>query len=278
MADYMEEWSLVDLALCDTPKGWENFFSRAKVLEELRTNDKLLAEKEAIYGKYLPLRKNVFAAFHAIDPKDVKVIIFGQDPYPSYLYDGTPRATGMSFSIRHDDSVTVSLKTMFSMAYNSFPDGMSQFPVPEGEEPCPLRPYQHGDLSSWCSQGVMLLNSALTICPDENQTHYDMWASFLKSTVEYILEFNPKLITVLFGREAQKMLRILQRTNIFTLPHPAARDTKNKNEFINSKLFAKINIKLIENGQVPIDWNLPTIQEVESYYESIAPPPLEGDP
>lgn len=263
MNDYTQKYSLVDLATLDVPKGWESFFSKGKVLEELRTNDKILKAKEEIYGTYLPLRRDVFAAFHAIDPKDVKVIIFGQDPYPDVLSDGFPRATGMSFSVRHDVDVSVSLRNIFKMAQNSFPNGMSQYPVAEDEEPCPLRQYEHGDLTSWCNQGVMLLNSSLTICPGEGRTHYDLWASFLKNTVEYILEFNPKLITVLFGREAQKMLRMLQRTTIFTLPHPAARDPKNYREFIDSKLFAKINIKLIENGQTPIDWNLPSAEEVE---------------
>lgn len=266
MTDYTQEWSLVDLAVLDTPKGWEDFFSRTKVIEELKTNDKLLRDKEELYGQYLPLRKDVFAAYHAIEPKNVKVIIFGQDPYPDVFDDGTPRATGMSFSIHHNANITVSLRNIFKMAQNSFPNGMSQFPVPEGEEPCPLKKFEHGDISAWCTQGVMLLNSALTICPSEGKTHYSLWASFLKSTVEHILEYNPKLITVLFGKEAQKMMRMLQRTTVFTAPHPAARDPRNYKEFIESRLLANINVKLIENGQVPIDWNLPTLQEVEAYH------------
>lgn len=261
-----QKWSLVDLATRDTPAGWESFFSKPKVIKELEVNDAALTEKEETYGSYLPLCKDVFNAYHAIDPRDVKVIIFGQDPYPEILIDGTPKATGMSFSVHHNTDITVSLRNIFKLAHNSFPNNISQFPVGEDEEPRPLRNYEHGDLTAWCNQGVMLLNSALTICPQEGSTHYHLWAGFLKYTVDYILEFNPKLITVLFGREAQKMTKFLQRTTIFTLPHPAARDQRNQKEFFESKLFAKINVKLIENGQTPIDWNLTSYEDVCSHH------------
>lgn len=277
-----QDWSLERIAIEDTPPGWEKLF--LENLEELRVNDKVLAAKESEYGveiklrdpitnkltlhnSYLPLRKDVFSAYHLIRPENVKVVIFGQDPYPQIKGDGVPRATGLSFSVTPDDSIPMSLRNIFKMIEESFPNGKSQFPVGPGEEPRPIAPFKNGDLRPWCSQGVMLLNASLTICPSEGKTHYGLWSSFIGATIKTILEHNPKLIAVLFGREAQQLLDVLQRVTVIQLPRPAAWDNKNRKEFMESRVAAEINRKLILSGQSPIDWNLPDTQGCPEDFE-----------
>src|SRR3990167_8927427 len=96
------------------PPTWEEVFESAK--PELRDVSMILEEQEKNFGIYYPLKKDIFNAFHYTPLNKVKVVIIGQDPYHQSIVVGNesvPRATGMSFSIRREDSVPSSLQNIY---------------------------------------------------------------------------------------------------------------------------------------------------------------------
>lgn len=207
-----------------------------------------------------PHHRHWFAAFED-DPEEIRTVILGQDPYP------TPgRATGYSFEI--DGMSDDSLRTIFEAIHKHCPKARID--------------YGSGDLSYWRSQGVLLLNAALSVCGSKPRKRtkngvsiieprprkiFKYWSTFTKGAVRVLCERRAYLVFVLWGRDA---------TNFYTLPrgpitgqhgvvmsyHPSelAKTVKNPGEpaldlFQDVKHFKQVNDLLKQHGLVPIDWS-----------------------
>jgi uracil-DNA glycosylase len=191
-----------------------------------------------------PAPEDVFAALRACpDPGAVKVILLGQDPYPT---EGN--AHGLSFSVRPGTKIPASLKNIFKelVADLDFPDGS-----PSGSTA--------GCLQTWADQGVLLLNDVLTVAIGKPLSHGGKgWEELTAEILAAVLQASPHVVLLVWGRNAQKKLENpyvkphLARHTILSAPHPSPLSAHTG--FFGSKPFSKTNAALVAHGQAPIDW------------------------
>jgi uracil-DNA glycosylase len=231
----LEKWSLPEIIANYVPASWKDVFAETKEerkeLSEIFIK-KIIPNRNEIY----PAKEYIYRAFDLTPLYKVRVVIIGQDPYP------TPgKAQGISFSISPTDKkIPPSLKNIFREIKLEYPD----FVIPN-----------HGDLRKWCQQGVLLLNSALTFAVGD-KTHDKIWASFYTKTISKLVLKNPNIIWVLWGNKAQSIIPYLGRSPILKSNHPSPNAQNRDGDFIGNGHFKKINELLEEQGDDPIDWQI----------------------
>lgn len=228
--------SVLEIAQSSPPPTWEDLFTNCK--EEFKEIDKFLAGKE-----FFPLQENIFRAFHLTPLPQVKAVLIGQDPYHQYhdLDPTIPRAQGLSFSVSSDDSIPSSLKNIFKELKNDI-DG---FVVP-----------QNGNLEKWAKEGILLLNSSLTVLPNSAGSCGNIWCGFIDAVIRTIRDTEQKCVFILLGRDAQKLKSRLVSNNIAIIEavHPSGLSANRG--FFGSKVFSKTNDELKKMGVAPINWKL----------------------
>lgn len=179
----------------------------------------------------LPPPARVFAALDAAPPEAVRVVILGQDPYP------TPGvANGLAFSVAEGAALPRSLANI----YRELTDDLGAAPMT-------------GDLSGWARQGVLLLNTALTVPAGRAGGHATLGWEKLTADILAALSNRPRAF-VLWGKHAQKQSRHIAGDEHFVLrgAHPSPLSARRG--FFGSRPFSQINDWLIQTGQPPIDW------------------------
>ncbi|CAH6418332.1 Uracil-DNA glycosylase [uncultured virus] len=233
-------WTIARIAEEAPPPSWEHVFKEAKA--ELANISTLLEEDNARIGNhFVPRKCNVFRAFELTRLQDVRVVIWGQDPYHTILDTGECIAQGLSFSVPYGNAIPPSLQNIFKEIKNCYPD--FQYP-------------SHGCLDAWARQGVLLLNSSLTTQPGTAGAHskYMLWMPFMARVAAAIAKVNPTCIHVMWGKEAQKVrsLGILgEKSQFLEASHPSPFSASRG--FFGCKHFAIIN-KLLKG--TPINWQL----------------------
>ena len=186
-------------------------------------------KNKAIYPEY----KNIFRAMELTDYDDVKVVILGQDPY-----HGTGEAHGLSFSVREGTKIPPSLR-------NIFKELKSDVKITK----------TNGDLTSWARQGVLLLNSVLTVEKDMPASHKGKgWEMFTDNVISYLNEREEPIVFVLWGNYAKEKKKLITNKNheIIMSAHPSPFSASRG--FFGSKPFSKINKFLRENDMDEIKW------------------------
>ncbi|CAH6419958.1 Uracil-DNA glycosylase [uncultured virus] len=244
-----QTWSIERIATERPPRTWESAFGDAK--HELHDVSTILDEQERTYGMYYPLKSDVFNAFHYTPLNTVKVVILGQDPYhQSVFINGVsmPRPVGLSFSVRQEDSIPSSLQNIYTEQANT----VRGFKKPD-----------HGDLREWARQGVLLLNTCLTVRPGAPGSHGDIWLGFINKIFKAIAATNPNCIFMLWGREAQKVKPMLgERSIILEAAHPSGLSARRG--FFGCNHFNLANDTLIKQGKVGINWKISTLAELRN--------------
>jgi len=193
--------------------------------------DFLRAETAAGHG-YLPEGSRVLRAF--TQPlADVRVLIVGQDPYP------TPgHAVGLSFSVERDvRPIPRSLQNI----YRELNDDLG------------IPPAQHGDLTSWSENGVMLLNRVLTVRPGAAGSHRGKgWEAVTQQAIRALVARGGPLVAILWGRDAQGLSTMLGDTAMIMSAHPSPLSARNG--FFGSKPFSRANELLAAQGAAPVNW------------------------
>ncbi len=258
MPDIDNSWSIKKITTEFPPPTWENVFLDA--VNELSDISDTLEIEEKRYGPYYPLKKDLFAAFYHTRLEDVKVVLIGQDPYHQYVQlrredgtvYGTPRATGLSFSARKGDSIPGSLQNI----YKELEDSVPNFVNPK-----------HGDLRGWATQGVLLLNTCLTVRANQAGSHGQaLWSDFIKRVFAAL----PEAIYLLWGKNAQNLQTMLgDRNVVFTAAHPSGYSARAG--FFGCNHFNLVNRNLIKRGKTPIDWNNFGIVETTNVVQKLAP-------
>ncbi|TXK13556.1 uracil-DNA glycosylase [Microbacterium hatanonis] len=184
---------------------------------------------------YLPAGENVLRAF-ARPRADVKVLIVGQDPYPT---PGNP--IGLSFAVdRHVRPIPRSLSNIYA----------------ELESDLGIPPAPHGDLSAWSDQGVMLLNRVLTVAPGDAGSHRGWgWEKVTELAIRSLVERDAPLVAILWGKDAANLRPLLGDTPIVASAHPSPLSARRG--FFGSKPFSTANALLERQGATPVDWRLP---------------------
>jgi uracil-DNA glycosylase len=186
-------------------------------------------------GPYLPAGANVLRAFTR-PFADVRVLIVGQDPYP------TPgHAIGLSFAVeRSVRPVPRSLQNIYKELHGDL--GVE---IP-----------QHGDLSAWADQGVMLLNRVLTVAPGASGSHRGKgWEAITATAIHALVERGGPLVAILWGRDAISLEPMLGSVPVVKSVHPSPLSASGG--FFGSKPFSRANALLVAQGSTPVDWSIP---------------------
>ena len=184
--------------------------------------------------RVFPEEKNVFRALELTPFESVKVVILGQDPY-----HGFGQAHGLSFSVQKGISLTPSLKNIYKELQEDIGGGLPT----------------EGDLSHWAKQGVLLLNTVLTVEEGNANSHKGMgWERLTNRLIESLNELNHPVIFILWGKPAQDKEKLITNPShvILKAPHPSPLSAYRG--FFGSKPFSKVNEMLIQQEQTPIRW------------------------
>ena len=186
-----------------------------------------------------PRRDDIFNALKFTDFPNVKAVILGQDPY-----HGPNQAHGLSFSVKPEVDIPPSLKNIYKELKA---DTGSHIP-------------DHGYLVSWAEQGVMLLNTVLTVRAGEANSHRGKgWETFTDRVISLLNEREAPIVFILWGKPAQSKLSIIDtnKHSVITSPHPSPLSAMRG--FFGSRPFSKTNDYLQQLGQEPIDWSIPNL-------------------
>ena len=214
----------------ETWKSFINFETKKPYFKKIK--DRLISDNAE--GKIvLPEPKNFFRAFDLCELNKVKVVIIGQDPYHT---PGVPN--GLAFSVNKNQKLPPSLINIFR----------------ELESDLGVKNYI-GDLSAWSRQGVLLLNTCLSVCAGLPASHSNIgWENFTNAAIEEIQK-KKNIIFLLWGKHAQQKKAFIQEDNfILEAAHPSPLSANNG--FFGCNHFSKTNNLLTSLGSDPIDWQL----------------------
>lgn len=198
--------------------------------------DFLFQEKQAQKIIYPP-SKQIFSALNTTPLANVKVVILGQDPY-----HGPNQANGLSFSVQKGIALPPSLRNIFHELHTDL-----GIPAP-----------RHGDLTKWATQGVLLLNSVLTVEAGQPTSHQKQgWEAFTDEVIDVLNEQREHIVFILWGAYAQRKGQRINRDKhlVLTAAHPSPL-AANRGGFFGCKVFSKTNQYLKQHGIEPIDWQL----------------------
>lgn len=196
---------------------------------------------QKVRGEYqthliFPPAEDVFNAFHLTPLKDVKVVILGQDPYHNH-----GQAHGLCFSVKKGVAVPPSLVNIYKELHEDL--GCT---IPT-----------HGELTKWAQQGVLMLNTVLTVRAHEANSHRGIgWEEFTDAAIIALNGQDRPIVFILWGAPAQRKKKMLTNPKhlILEAPHPSP--LSSYRGFFGSKPFSQTNQFLMEHGIEPIDWQI----------------------
>lgn len=183
-----------------------------------------------------PPAEDIFNAFHLTPLSRVKVVIIGQDPYHNY-----GQAHGLCFSVRPDVEIPPSLVNIYK----------------ELQEDLGCNIPNNGYLEKWAKQGVLLLNTVLTVRAHQANSHQHRgWENFTDAVIQIVDKQSEPVVFMLWGKPAQAKKQLLNNPNhlILEAPHPSPLSAYRG--FFGCKHFSKANRFLQEHGREPIDWQI----------------------
>lgn len=215
---------------------WQTFLAAEKTQPYFRKLLDFLKKEQSAGKKIYPGSADVFNAFKYTAFEDVRVVIIGQDPY-----HGANQAHGLCFSVQHGVAQPPSLQNIFKELRN---DVGTNIP-------------KHGCLEKWAKQGVLLLNTVLTVEAGKPQSHANQgWEIFTDKVISVLNAHKQNLIFLLWGTPAQRKGNNIDATkhSVLKAPHPSPLSAHRG--FLGCKHFSKTNEILKAMGQKEIDWSL----------------------
>jgi uracil DNA glycosylase len=284
MPDIIASSSLYTVQLMGGVPGWEQLFitaGRSGILNFLQHALEENERRAILSGSILiPAPKLIFEGLRRTSMNKVKVVIVGQDPYPGkFPSDGTLHACGVPFAIsklKADLDVgpksasgrkipTLRSKSAATSTAAATPGSKLDFVPGSLKNILTEAGGQHGkastdyDLRHWSDQGVLLLNSSLTLYPESSQNP-NIWTPFICTLLRMLTTINRKIVYVLVGKSAKYYDSVLSDALSMEFPvlvmhtaHPSNRNANGKG-FVGSGVFTNVNLLLRAMGEVPIDW------------------------
>lgn len=189
------------------------------------------------HHRVFPPETNFFEALKKTPFKDVKVVILGQDPYHQF-----GQANGLAFSVNHGIRIPPSLRNIYKELFSD----IEEFKIPT-----------HGDLHPWAEQGVLLLNTTLSVRENNAGSHQKKgWEELTDQIIKNISNLKTGVVFLLWGKFAQQKSALIdpKKHFILTTTHPSPLSAHRG--FLGSKHFSKANDLLIKMGKKPINWKL----------------------
>ena len=214
------DWDLKLKIIWESP-GFKNFYK--KIIHEYDTKE--------IY----PPKDFIFNALKLTSYEKTKVVIVGQD-----TYHGKGEAHGLSFSVQKGIKIPPSLKNIYKELYDDLG----------------VLPKDNGDLTGWALQGVLLLNSVLTVEKDKAASHRNLgWEPMTDYIIKLLNLKNEPVVFILWGNFAKEKAKLITNPHHYIVMSPHPSPFSAYSGFFGSKPFSKTNEFLIKNGLVPIDWS-----------------------
>lgn len=215
--------------------GWKGFFEEETKKEYFLNLERFLF-KEYQNTKVYPSRENLFNCFRLTNLEDVKVVILGQDPYhqPS-------QAHGLAFSVQKGVKIPPSLRNIFKEINN---DTGAIIP-------------SHGDLTYLAKQGVLLLNTILTVEDSKPLSHQNKgWEIFTNRVIDKLNSSKQPIVFLLWGNNSRKKKELITNKGHLVLEAPHPSPLSSYHGFFGCKHFSRVNEFLIKNNLKPIDWGI----------------------
>lgn len=225
------------------PETWKDFFNQEDVQNVITKTAKAML-KEAEYYVIQPPMPQMFRALELVAPANIKVVILGQDPTPK-----PGMATGLAFSVANPLIVPTVLNVLLQLALEGFHVDVN-----------------NGDLTSWATQGVLLLNRALTIRQGETDSHKAWWEVFSEYLIQHISKNAQPSVWLLLGNEAKKYKGFIDTDKHYVIEggHPSPIGGR-ENTFIGGQYFRCANNFLIGKGRLPvINWGWGTANSLRA--------------
>lgn len=184
-----------------------------------------------------PAQSNIFKAFNLTPFNEIKVVIIGQDPY-----HGEGEANGLCFSVNENIKIPPSLRNI----YKELSTDIAGFQTPN-----------NGNLEKWAKQGILLLNSSLTVIKDQANSHSKIgWHTFTNKIIETISNHKEQIVFILWGKNAHDKMQYINPNKHLVLmaAHPSPLSASRG--FLGCKHFSKANDYLIKYNKAPINWYL----------------------
>jgi uracil-DNA glycosylase len=217
--------------------GWKSRVGAYLQRDDMQALSAFLRERTRNGARVFPPLPQIFAALDATPFDRVKVVILGQDPY-----HGLGQAHGLCFSVQHGTAIPPSLENVFNELQRDL-----GIPRPD-----------HGCLTHWAEQGVLLLNAVLTVEEGRAGAHQGKgWEGFTDHIVEVLNREREHLVFLLWGSYAQAKGKMIDtaKHRVLKAPHPSPLSAYRG--FIGCGHFSKTNEYLVRHGMTPIDWSLP---------------------
>jgi uracil-DNA glycosylase len=197
-----------------------------------------LLQEKARGKRIFPAGKVIFNALDSTEFDAVKIVILGQDPY-----HGPGQAHGLCFSVEPGVAVPPSLLNIYKELH-----GDTGFNIPA-----------HGCLKQWAEQGVLLLNSVLTVEAGRAASHQGMgWEQFTDKIIDVLNREKQAVVFILWGAYAQKKGAMIDRQRHLVLQSPHPSPLSASRGFFGNKHFSRANEYLLSHGRNAVDWQLPT--------------------
>ena len=221
--------------LQDFPKNWLSFLKNHDLKKQLLSIEARLDEEIKLGKIIFPKREIIFRSLQLVQPDEVKVVILGQDPYHNFN-----QADGLAFSVSNFQSLPPSLINIFI----------------EIENDLNIKIEKKGDLENIAKQGVLLLNSILTVEKNNPGSHKNIGWEKLTDIIISSLSLIGNIVFILWGNFAKKKSNLIDNNInlVINSSHPSPFSAHKG--FFGSKPFSKCNDYLISKGKEPINWNL----------------------
>ena len=219
--------------------SWKSHLQEEFDKEYMHVLRSFLVEEKSAGKMIYPKGCEYFRAMELTPFEQVKVVILGQDPY-----HGPGQAHGLCFSVRPDVRIPPSLVNMYK----------------ELESDLGIPPATHGFLEHWAQQGVLLLNSVLTVEHKQAASHQKRgWEQFTDRVIAELNEKRENLVFILWGSYAQRKGQYIDRSKHLVLQSVHPSPLSSHRGFFGSKPFSQTNDYLVAHGSQPIDWQLPSV-------------------
>jgi uracil-DNA glycosylase len=228
------------------PPKWQAFIQDHQRSDYFKDIENAIAEQRASGVEIYPKDSDILNAFSYFDVDEIKVVILGQDPY-----HGPDQAQGLAFSVNDDQKVPPSLVNI----YKELAQDIEGFVIPA-----------HGNLTTWAEQGVLLLNTVLTVQRGKAHSHSKLgWEKFSDAVIAKINAENSNCVFLLWGAHAQQKGRDIdtQKHYVLNAVHPSPLSAYRG--FMGCQHFSLANQWLVSRGLEPIDWKIENVGTMDLF-------------
>lgn len=219
--------------------AWQSIIEEIAHTHTYQDLQRFLTEEYAEHVVYPP-KEDIWTAFEWTPYNDVKVVIIGQDPY-----HGQGQAHGLSFSVKEHVKIPPSLRNIYKELENDL-----NYP-----------PVNHGFLKKWAEQGVLMLNTVMTVRAHTPNSHKNKgWEQVTDHAILALNNLNHPVIFLLWGRHAQQKKELIDTNKHYIIESSHPSPFSARHSFFGSKPFSQVNATLESNGQTPIDWKLENLE------------------